>query len=101
MMGQPRQTRNTYSVEDDLEEEERRGAGYIDELRRETYLPDSVHGSQRQYEAAVGGEDSIFFLGCAMCLWAPRSGCSVDCNSFFVKYFYSKKHLGSIRSDRR
>jgi hypothetical protein len=27
MMGQPRQTRNTYSVEDDLEEEERHGAG--------------------------------------------------------------------------
>ncbi len=31
MMGQPRQTRNTYSVEDDLDEEERHGAGYIDE----------------------------------------------------------------------
>jgi hypothetical protein len=27
MMGQPRQTRNTYRVEDDLDEEERRGAG--------------------------------------------------------------------------
>ncbi len=26
MMGQPRQTRNAYSVEDDLEEEERCGA---------------------------------------------------------------------------
>jgi hypothetical protein len=47
MMGQPRQTRNTYSVEDDLDKEERRGAGYIDEPRRESYLPDSVHGSQR------------------------------------------------------
>jgi hypothetical protein len=29
MMGQPRQTRNTYSVEDDLEEEEKHGAGVI------------------------------------------------------------------------
>ena len=47
MMGQPRQTRNTSSVGDDLEEEERHGAGYIDEPRRESYLPDSVHGSQR------------------------------------------------------
>jgi hypothetical protein len=46
MMGQPRQTRSTYSVEDDLDEEERRGVGYIDEPRRESYLPDSVHGSQ-------------------------------------------------------
>ncbi len=46
MMGQPRQRRNTYSVEDDLEEEERRGTGYIDEPKRESYLPDSVHGSQ-------------------------------------------------------
>jgi hypothetical protein len=46
MMGQPRQRRNTYSVEDDLEEEERHGAGYKDEPKRESYLPDSVHGSQ-------------------------------------------------------
>jgi hypothetical protein len=46
MMGQPRQRRNTYSVEDDLEEEERHGARYIDEPKRESYLPDSVHGSQ-------------------------------------------------------
>jgi hypothetical protein len=29
MMGQPRQTGNTYSVEDDLDKEERRGARYI------------------------------------------------------------------------
>ncbi len=29
MMGQPGQTRNTYSVEDDLDEEERCGAGCI------------------------------------------------------------------------
>ena len=48
-MGQPMQTRNTYSVEDDLEgeKEDMRGSGYIEELRRESYLPDSVHGSQR------------------------------------------------------
>jgi hypothetical protein len=51
MMGQPRQRRNTYSVEDDLEKEESRGAGYIDEPKRESYLPDSVHGSQRHLSA--------------------------------------------------
>jgi hypothetical protein len=51
MMGQPRQRRNTYSVEDDLEEEERRGAGYIDEPKRESYLPDSVNRSQRHLSA--------------------------------------------------
>ncbi len=32
MMGQPRQRRNTYSVGDDLEEEERHGAGYCPKL---------------------------------------------------------------------
>ncbi len=46
MMGQTRQTRNTYSVEDDLDEEERCAAGCIDEPRKESYLPDSVHGFQ-------------------------------------------------------
>ncbi len=46
MMSQPRQTRNAYSVEDDLDKEERCGAGYIDEPRKKSYLPDSVHGSQ-------------------------------------------------------
>jgi hypothetical protein len=51
MMGQPRQTRNTYSVEDDLDEEERCGAGCIDEPRKESYLPDSVHGSQPHLSA--------------------------------------------------
>jgi hypothetical protein len=51
MMGQPRQTRNTYSVEDDLDEEERCGARYLDEPRKESYLPDSVHGSQRHMSA--------------------------------------------------
>ncbi len=34
------------SVEDDLEEEERRVAEYIDKPKRESYLPDIVHGSQ-------------------------------------------------------
>ncbi len=53
MMGQPRQTKNTYSVEDDLDEETRSGAGYIDEPRRDSYLPDSVHGSQRHLGALV------------------------------------------------
>ncbi len=51
MMGQPRQKRNTYSVEDDLDKEERRGARYIDEPRRESYLPDSVLGSRRHLSA--------------------------------------------------
>jgi hypothetical protein len=51
MMGQPRQTRRTYSVEDDLDKEEEHGAGYIDELKRESYLPDCVHGSQRHMSA--------------------------------------------------
>ncbi len=50
-MGQPRQRRNTYSVEDDFEEEERRGAGFIDEPKREPYLPDSVHRSQHHLSA--------------------------------------------------
>ncbi len=53
MMGQPRQRRNTYSVEDDLEEEERHGAGYIDEPKSESYLPDSVHGSQHHLSALL------------------------------------------------
>ncbi len=39
MMGQPRQRRNTYSVEDDLEEEQRRGAGYIDVPKRGVIPP--------------------------------------------------------------
>jgi hypothetical protein len=51
MMGQPRQRKNTYSVEDDLEEEEKCGAGYIDEPKRVSYLPDSVHRSQRHLSA--------------------------------------------------
>ncbi len=51
MTGQSRQRRNTYSVEDDLEEEERHGARYIYEPKRESYLPDSVHGSQRHLSA--------------------------------------------------
>ncbi len=51
MMGQPRQTWNTYSVEDDLDEKEKHGAGYIDEPKKESYLSDSVHGSQRHLSA--------------------------------------------------
>ncbi len=56
MMGQPRQRRNTYSVEDDLEEKGRCGAGYIDETKRESYLPDSVHGSQHHLSALAKNE---------------------------------------------
>jgi hypothetical protein len=66
MLGQPRQTRNTFSVEDDLEEEERRGAGYIDELRRESYLPDSVHGSQHHLSALA--KNALMFVSEYSCL---------------------------------
>ncbi len=47
-MGQMRQT------SDDLtehEEQDRRGAGYIDESKNESYLPSSVHGSPRHMAA--------------------------------------------------
>ena len=47
LMGQTRQEKKIYSADDDIDEEERRGAGYIDEPKRSSYLPDSVHGSQR------------------------------------------------------
>ena len=47
MMGQSRQRRKIYSADDDIDEEERRGAGYIDEPKKSSYLPDSVNGSQR------------------------------------------------------
>jgi hypothetical protein len=46
-MGQTRQEKKIYSADNDIDEEERRGAGYIDEPKRSSYLPDSVHGSQR------------------------------------------------------
>jgi hypothetical protein len=60
-------------------------------------------GGRRGWQilGSSGGGIVILFLGCAMCLWAPRSGGLVYCSSFFDKYFYSKEHLGSIRSDRR
>ncbi len=47
MMGQPWQKRKRYSANEDIQEEEWRGAGYIDEPRKESYLPNSVHGSRR------------------------------------------------------
>ncbi len=66
MMCQPRQTRNAYSVEDDLDKEERCGAGYIDEPRRESYLPDSVHGSQRNLSALAKNALVLFSeYGCS------------------------------------
>jgi hypothetical protein len=46
IMGQPRQSRKRNSVDDNLEDKEQRGVGYIDEPRKESYLPDSVHGSR-------------------------------------------------------
>ncbi len=55
-MGQPRPTRNTYSVEDDLDEEERLGAVNIDEPMKESYLPDSVHESQHHLSTLAKNE---------------------------------------------
>jgi hypothetical protein len=69
MMGQPRQRRNTYSVEDDFEEEEKRGAGYIDEPKRESYLPDSVHGSQR-YLSALAKNALVLVSETAVCMYS-------------------------------
>ena len=46
MMGQPWQKRKKYSADEDIEEEEWRGAGYIDEPRKGPYLPGSVNGSR-------------------------------------------------------
>jgi hypothetical protein len=47
LIGQPRQRRKRYSVKDDPEDKERQGARYMDEPRKELYLPKSVHGSRR------------------------------------------------------
>jgi hypothetical protein len=51
MMGQQRQKRRTYNIEEDLEMDERRGAGYVEESKRDTYLPDSIHASRRHMSA--------------------------------------------------
>ncbi len=64
MMGQLRQTRNTNSVADDLDAEERHGAGYIDDPRRESYLPDCVHGSQHHFSALDGCPHVFLTLTC-------------------------------------
>ena len=40
------QTTDIDLKDDDIDEEERRGAGYIDEQKKSSYVPDSVHGSQ-------------------------------------------------------
>ncbi len=75
MMGQPRQRRNTYNVEDDLEEEKWCGARYIDEPKRESYLPDSVHGSQRHLSAlAKNGLVLVSEYGC------PHVFLALTCN---------------------
>ena len=50
-MGQQRQKRRTYNIEEDLEMDERRGAGYVEESKRDTYLPDSIHASRRHMSA--------------------------------------------------
>ncbi len=42
-----------YSADEDIEEEERHGAGYIDEPRKESYLPDSNHRSRRHMVASA------------------------------------------------
>ena len=51
MMGQQRQKRRIYNVAEDIEIEERRGAGYVEESKRDTFLPDSVHGSRHHMSA--------------------------------------------------
>ncbi len=75
MMGQPRQTRNTYSVEDDLDEEVRHGAGYIDEPKKESYLPDSVYGSQRHLSALA--KNALVFVSKYGC---PHVFLTLTCN---------------------
>ncbi len=81
MMGQPRQRRNTYSVDDDLEVEERHGARYIDEPKRESYLPDSVHGSQRQLSAFLAKNELVLVseYGC------PHVFLTLTCNPEWPK----------------
>ncbi len=64
-------------------------------------VADGGSGGGWQIQGSGGGGDRNLFLGCAMCLWGPRSGGLVYCSNFFVKYFYSKEHLGSIRFDRK
>ncbi len=51
MMGQPWQKRERYSANEDIKEEEWHGTGYIDEPRKESYLPDNVHRSRRHMVA--------------------------------------------------
>jgi hypothetical protein len=47
IMGQPRQTRNTYSVEDDLDKEERHGAGYDNiNVNINANINDDINGKQ-------------------------------------------------------
>jgi hypothetical protein len=53
MMGQPWQKRKKYSADEDIKEDEQHSAGYIDEPRKESYLPNSVHGSRRHMVALV------------------------------------------------
>jgi hypothetical protein len=75
MMGQARQTRNTYSVEDDLDEDERHGAKYIGESRKESYLPDSDHGSQCNLSAlAKNALELVSEYGC------PHVFLTLTCN---------------------
>ncbi len=75
MMGQPRQRRNTSSVEDDFEEEERHGAGYIDEPNRESYLLGSFYRSQHHLSAlAKNALVLVSEYGC------PRVFLTLTCN---------------------
>ncbi len=82
MMGQPRQTRNTYSVEDDLDEEERHGVRYIDEPRKESYLPDSVHGSQHHLSALA--QNALVLVSEYGC---PHVFLSLTCNPEWQENF--------------
>jgi hypothetical protein len=77
MMGQPRQKwqRCSDRVEDVTEEQEWHNAGYMDEPKKESYLPDSVHGSPR-HMAALGKNALVLVLeyGC------PHLFITLTCN---------------------
>ncbi len=77
MMGQPRQRwqRCSDCVEADLESEEWHNAGYIDEPKKESYLPDSVHGSPHHMAAlAKNALVLVSEYGC------PRAFTTLTCN---------------------
>jgi hypothetical protein len=59
MMGQPWQKRKRYSANEDIEEEEWHSARYINEPRKEPYLPNSDHRSRCHMAALAKNTLSI------------------------------------------